>query len=368
MFRSGATGHEKSGIEVAGIAPGSAADKAALRAGDVITHINDQTTGTSPHEFAHVFGAPDPIELRLLRAGKAVTVTVVPQRADAPTETPTRMRRPASDGRSATTTRIPMHMEYGKPTVDVKINGTGPWQLFMDSGAGVTVVDRELVERLGLTVTGKRRIGGPSDPEAINADVVKVDSIAVGSIELHNVEVVSWDRSDLYQRPGGQRPQGVLGLGLFADYLLSFDYPSGQIVLGKGELPAVDNEEIIPFTITGYGIPVIRISLAGKTVPAHFDTGSPGALGVPGRMEPDLKLKTEPRLMGRARTVNGEFEIRGAQLDGDLRIGGHSFENPEVLFIDALDNTNAANIGSRLLREFILTFDQRNMRVRLRRP
>ena len=81
-----------------------------------------------------------------------------------------------------------------------------------------------------------------------------------------------------------------------------------------------------------------------------------------------MKLKAPAKVIGRARTVNSDFEIRGAQLEGDLVIGGHVFHDPQVVFASVLDEINAANVGSRLLREFVLTFDQKNQRVRLYRP
>ena len=120
-------------------------------------------------------------------------------------------------------------MEYGKPTVRATLNGKGPWDFFVDTGAGDTILDQALVEELGLTATGKQPVGVPSKPEAINADIVAVDSIVVGSVEFFGGEALSWDRADLYKT--GDRPRGVLGIGFFAEYLLSFDYPAGELVL-----------------------------------------------------------------------------------------------------------------------------------------
>jgi hypothetical protein len=98
---------------------------------------------------------------------------------------------------------------------------------------------------------------------------------------------------------------------------------------------------------------------------AHFDTGSPGGLGVPAKTECELRLKGRPRVMGRARTVDGSFEIRSAKLDGNAEIAGHVFREPQIMILDVLDNMNAVNIGSQLLRNFVLTFDQKNNRLRM---
>jgi hypothetical protein len=103
-------------------------------------------------------------------------------------------------------------------------------------------------------------------------------------------------------------------------------------------------------------------------VSAHFDTGSPASISVPDSWEKRLKLDGPAKVIGRARTVNSEFEIRAAQLAGNVEIGGHVFDDPQIVFAGVLENANAVNIGSRLLSDFALTFDQKNQRVRMRRP
>jgi hypothetical protein len=354
------------GLPIHDVLPGGAGASAGLKPGDVITHMNGTEVSGSASDYAHLFGSPTPIAVRVRRNGESLAMSLAPRRATSAAETTAQANRanraPAAPG----VTRIPTQMDFGKPTVNATINGQGPWQFFVDSGAGVTVIDQALVRELELASTGKRRIGGPDDPEAISADIIPIDSILIGSVEFRDVESVSWDRSELYQTKG--RPRGVLGIGLFSDYLLSFDYPAGEIVLRKGELPPVDHKEIIPFSLTDYGLPAIQISVGGKTMAAHFDTGSPGSLGLPGSMEHELKLKAPPTVLGKARTVGAEFEIRGSTLDGDLHIGSHVFQSPQIMLLDVLDDMNVANIGSRLLRDFKLTFDQKNKRLRLSRP
>lgn len=278
---------------------------------------------------------------------------------------------PPTDGSHTTSSgpvRLPTRMDFGKPAVEVTVNGKGPWLFFADTGAGVTVIDKSLAKELGLEVTGKRPIGGPSDPEGIDADVVRIDSLKVGSIDFTHVEAASWDRSGLYKQAGRDRPRGVLGLGLFAGYLLSFDGPAGQLIIEDGALPEPTDEHVVPFKMTEYGIPVIQIAINSRPIDAHFDTGSPGSITLPESMEGNLRFKTKLRVMGRARTVNGAFEVRGAKLDGKVDIMGYLFDDPQVMLVGALNDMHAAIIGSRLLRDFVLTFDQKNKRVRLQKP
>lgn len=140
------------------------------------------------------------------------------------------------------------------------------------------------------------------------------------------------------------------------------------MIIENGALPERDDKHVVPFEISEYGSPVIRVAINGRSIAAHFDTGSPGSLTLPDSMEANLKFKTKPRVMGRARTVNGAFEVRGAQLDGKVSIMGFQFDDPQVMLVGALDDMHAAIIGSSMLRDFVLTFDQENNRVRLQKP
>jgi hypothetical protein len=110
-------------------------------------------------------------------------------------------------------TTVPLKFIVGKPTVSVTINGKGPFDFFLDTGAGMTVLDADFAEELKLPVTGTTRIGDPSNPQAIEAKTATVKRLTIGSATFQDVEVVTWDRRDLY---GGTGPRGVIGNPLFA--------------------------------------------------------------------------------------------------------------------------------------------------------
>jgi len=62
--------------------------------------------------------------------------------------------------------------------------------------------------------------------------------------------------------------------------------------------------------------------------------------------------------------VSSEIEIKEARLKETIRLGRFEFPEPTIVFPSI---SNDANIGSKLLRDFTLTFDQKNQRVRLER-
>jgi len=75
-----------------------------------------------------------------------------------------------------------------------------------------------------------------------------------------------------------------------------------------------------------------------------------------------VKFVSEPIVIGRGRTASNEFEIKGAQLAGDIRLGGYRFAQP---FIEITPVLPTANIGARTLQNFSLTFDQKNLLLKL---
>jgi hypothetical protein len=70
---------------------------------------------------------------------------------------------------------------------------------------------------------------------------------------------------DLPAVPGRSEPEfdGVLGIGLFKDYLLVLDYPARRVRIEKGELPPTDGREVLDFE-ERRGIPIVKLPAHNK--------------------------------------------------------------------------------------------------------
>jgi hypothetical protein len=161
----------------------------------------------------------------------------------------------------------------------------------------------------------------------------------------------------------GEPVDGILGFRLFQECLLTLDYPANRLRIERGELPAPNGEDVIAFQIR-HGIPSIEIQVDSLSMEADVDAGSPGGFTLPARLEPKLTFVSAPRVIGRGRTIGNDFEIRAADLKGTVRMGGFEYPGPTVSLQPVFD---MANIGSRVLGEFRVTFDQKNGRMRLAR-
>ena len=104
----------------------------------------------------------------------------------------------------------------------------------------------------------------------------------------------------------------------------------------------------------------MQVVAGGVRLAAHIDPGNPALLD--GLVPSGVPLAEEPRVVGRGRTVNNEFEIRSAPLRGDLVVAGHTITSPALDLVDHFPN---AHLGSRFLRPYAVTFDLENLRMGL---
>src|SRR5437763_10271844 len=89
---------------------------------------------------------------------------------------------------------VPMQTGDGMPTVEVMINGQGPFVFGFDTGAQAGPrIDASLVEKLKLKSTGQVPATDPSRRNVQTSETYKLDSVSVGSLQLTNITVASRD-------------------------------------------------------------------------------------------------------------------------------------------------------------------------------
>lgn len=250
---------------------------------------------------------------------------------------------------------VPMGSMAGRPTVDVMIAGKGPYRFIVDSGAGTTVIDQALSKELGLVVEDSTRIGDPMNPSAIKADVVRVPSLTIGGAKFEDFTAASFDRAYLVRAGETNPPRGVIGFPVFHEVLVTFDYVDQKMRIAPGSLPKPDGKSVIPYDAP-MGIPEFTVNLGGVDVRTHLDTGSGGFYSVPKRYQDQLKFTGPLEEVGRARTVNTEMILKGAEVDGKLSLGQFAWDKPFVIVSDELP---MGNFGGQALSSFAITFDQR---------
>jgi hypothetical protein len=119
-----------------------------------------------------------------------------------------------------------------------------------------------------------------------------------------------------------------------------------------------DEPDVLPFN-SDHGIPTVGIELGSRVLAAHIDTMAPG-LSVPLSLLTSVALQTSPKVIGKARTVSGEFDVTGAVISDDIHIGRYAFHQP---FIEFNPRFQVATLGLSALRNFAIRIDGGNSRV-----
>lgn len=256
---------------------------------------------------------------------------------------------------------VPMLRSGHMPAVDVMVNGQGPFRFSIDTGgAGTARIDTALAAKLGLTKVGEVLGGDPSGRNARPMALVPIQSLVIGAARFEGLQAAVRDMREL---PSGEKTDGILGFGLFAGCLLTLDYPGNAVRMARGELPPVGGD-VLAFTRAS-GIPTARITVGGRAMEAHVDAGFMGGVALPEAEAERLSLSGPLKVVGRAQTLGNAFEIKAAPLAGDVVIGSVVLERPMVEFQPVFPT---ANVGARVLRDLVVTFDQKNDRMRVTKP
>lgn len=115
--------------------------------------------------------------------------------------------------------------------VPVYINGEGPQQFVLDTGATLTCLNESLADTLnlpekrgqigfGATVSGARRMR-----------LVGVDSLRIGDVKAFDLTACTLDLDHF--RQAGLRVDGLLGLNFLKSFRMTLDFESRQLRLEK---------------------------------------------------------------------------------------------------------------------------------------
>lgn len=254
-----------------------------------------------------------------------------------------------------TGTTVPMLDVGGRPMVEVRINGKGPYALVLDTGATHTALDADLATEIGVTGTG----GG---------GWVRLDELRVGDAVIHGVEVGRIGGL-LGGLGGANPPRGVLSAAAFPGQLVILDYVGKRVTITPGALPAADNRRVFEYR-ANEPLPVVPVRVAGHEYRIHLDSGAQGGVMLPTKYAADLPLAAPPVDVGRARTVAGTFPVQAATVIGAIEIGEYALDLKEVRFSDLRPGLEPGigTIGGQVLHSFVVTFDSKNRRVKFERP
>jgi len=248
---------------------------------------------------------------------------------------------------------VEVPLEAGRlPVVAVTIDGQGPFRFGIETGSPCAVISPALAERLGLPDAG--------GDEQMRAR--RIARLEVGGASFQGVLAPAF---------GVTAPDvdGVLGLSVFSDVLLTVDGVARKVRVERGALPAPDGKAVLPILRQG---PFVGVSVrfGRHHAIAVVDTRASSDLLVLPGMVKDLELASAPVEIGRARgPAIPETVVKAARLDGDVTFGEVVVERPIVNVHDVPPPIpQRPLIGNGVLSRLAFTLDQRNERIRFRAP
>ncbi len=256
----------------------------------------------------------------------------------------------------------PMRMGQGRPVpvIEANVNGQGPFLFYLDTGAGTTTLNTEFVNKLQLPVVGETNIRGPGAGPGIDADIVTVDRLQIGDVDVRDFEAAGFDRG---QFSGGEDITGSLGLDVFGDLPVTLDFPNNRIVVGGDGLEEPNGETVLTCNFAT-PVPTFEVELGGETFSAAFDSGFAGVVLIGEESVKDFSFDGELRTIGRGRSVSGEVEIKGGQIEGNLKVGDQTTEKPMLTIMPVLlTDQEICVLGYAWCQEMAVTYDRKNGRV-----
>jgi hypothetical protein len=300
------------------------------------------------------FGNGDPQELVVKRAIFASRRSLA---------TYSRPTAPAPGGHiegGATSAVLPFRLLNNHVYVQATVNGKGPYTFIVDTG-GHTLISPRLAAVAGLKVAGAATTSGAGEGKETTG-FARYREIALGPVRLTDQPAFITNIYD--PAVEGIPVDGMIGFELFARFAVKLDY--GAKAMTVSMFPAFDPRGAgtpVPFKFYDH-LPNVRGSIGGLPARFDIDTGSRSELDVTSpfvathrlrdRYKPGISIITGWGVGGASRSyvvripsiVLGSVNVPNVVADlSEAKSGSFSDPNYE------------GNVGSGLLKRFVVSFD-----------
>lgn len=272
----------------------------------------------------------------------------------------------AASGRSGVSGAVPFELDGNHLYLSARVQGRGPFDFILDSGATVTAVDAALARRLRRPVreSGSSRGAGAG---SVPVGHLPGTEVTVAGLAVHGRRTLSMPVDSVLGPFVGRRTDGVVGYPIFRDRVVEVDFDGSCLRVHDAETfePAAGSV-VLPLEVRG-GWPHVDATLElpdGRTLAVDLmvDTGARMSLILTTdfvRRENVLASVPE-RVRGAVGAgVGGEARYDLARIPA-LRLDTLRYENPIVglatgagLDLSAFDGV----LGTEFLRRFRVHLD-----------
>jgi hypothetical protein len=255
-------------------------------------------------------------------------------------------------------------------SVEVQVNGRGPYRFLVDSGADTSVVGLKIAHDLELPLGTPAILNGTTDRSLV--DRVKVEALTLGPTTIRNLELPALKEDDV----GGD---GIIGIDALVQERLMMDFEQRDIKVEDARIPVKALPgEIVVVGFRRHGQLILTQVRAGSTpVEAVIDTGSEITIGNSLLRDKLLHSGRDKFWTVPATGVTGVTVNLQLALIRELQLGPVTLQDVPIAFADVppfklfgLDDEPAILLGTDLLETFrrvSLDFLARKVRFQLRR-
>lgn len=255
-------------------------------------------------------------------------------------------------------------------TVQVTVQGAGPFDFLVDTAANRTSVSRQIVDRLRLPVDGSARLHSATGETGVG--LTRVGELGVSRRVVQDVEAAVLEERNI-------GADGVLGTDSLDAQNVTFDFRKKilSITPAVRKPIAVEKDTIVIRARRRNGRLILTDAFAnGHRITVVIDTGSEVSIGN-SALRHALRNDRQLTSLGTISVMS----VTGALLPGDhlalreLQLGGATMKDLNILFADAhtfgqlgLDRRPALLLGMNAIRAFdkvSIDFGQKKLRLLL---
>lgn len=255
-------------------------------------------------------------------------------------------------------------------TVEVHVNGKGPYQFLVDSGADTSVVGHRIARDLQLPLGTPAILHGMT--ASARVDRVLVRELSIGQSTIRDLEVPALREDHL----GGQ---GMLGIDALIQQRLMMDFEKEVIKVEDARQPArmLDGEIVVTARRQRGQLILTQVTAAKLPLEAVVDTGSQVTIGNSKLRDKLIRRNRDKFFTVETTGVTGvTMKLEMARI-AELKLGSVTLRNVPIAFADVppfkvfgLTEEPALLLGTDLLETFrrvSLDFLARKVRFQLRR-
>lgn len=249
--------------------------------------------------------------------------------------------------------------------VPAHVNGHGPYEFILDTGAGTSLLSPRLADGLGIVTGGARE--GIGAAGRVSVSLGRVDSLAIGEARGGPMPIAVTAELDAIGAAVGHRIDGDIGYDFLRAFRITLDYQRRVVRLAQGSYEVAGEGSAghaeIPFRLAGSVKPLVLVPAHVNGSGPHafvLDTGASATVLSPA-LAAELRIETsasEP-LTGGGGTLQATVGRAGS-----LTVGSAELRDVTVMVADFLVELGKVAgaplegiLGYNFLRHFRVTLD-----------